>query len=125
MAGASNPEETILPPKEIDTSKFLDICTLTGKQEGEDLAAYALPLTPIYEDTTGQLRKYNIDLDGKVSRNFVSSNEKVIMVVGSTGSGKTTIINTLINYVLGVKWSDNHRFKMVVESPSLLHCASH
>ncbi|XP_064106427.1 uncharacterized protein LOC135215531 [Macrobrachium nipponense] len=44
--------------------------------------------------------------------------EKVIMLVGSTGSGKTTSINGLINYVFAVKWEDNFRFKLITEPES-------
>jgi len=37
------------------------------------------------------------------------------MVVGQTGSGKTTLLNAFLNYLLGVKFEDNFRFKLIHE----------
>ena len=40
------------------------------------------------------------------------------MVVGETGNGKTTLLNSLINYILGVKFEDKFRYKIIVENLS-------
>ena len=35
------------------------------------------------------------------------------MVIGATGSGKSTLIDGMINYMLDVSWDDNARFKVI------------
>lgn len=52
---------------------------------------------------------------------FMKNNNKpnrTIMVLGQTGSGKSTLINGMINYILGIKWGDSYRFKLVAEDPA-------
>ena len=38
---------------------------------------------------------------------------KTILIVGVTGAGKSTFIDALINFVLNVRYEDNHRFKVI------------
>ncbi|KAK5920128.1 hypothetical protein CgunFtcFv8_023968 [Champsocephalus gunnari] len=56
-------------------------------------------------------RRYNF---GKESRR----QNRTIMLLGATGSGKSTLINGLINYIVGVEWEDDFRFKLVDEDQS-------
>ncbi|XP_063049364.1 uncharacterized protein LOC134443531 [Engraulis encrasicolus] len=57
--------------------------------------------------------RFNKKVFGKASSR--SPTNKTIMLVGATGSGKTTLINGMINYILGVDWEDNWRFKLIDE----------
>ena len=97
-------------------SKILGLCKLVEPPEDGKPAVYALPLTSVHEDRTRQLRKYVINLDSENDRAQLSGlPNKVIMLVGSTGSGKTTTVNAMINHILGVKWGDSFRLKMIHE----------
>ncbi|XP_060137057.1 neoverrucotoxin subunit beta-like [Zootoca vivipara] len=72
-------------------------------------AVYALPLERI-SDVSGSCPTYQLGKENMQLHN------KVIMVMGATGSGKTTLINGMINYVLGVQWRDDFRFKLIHEN---------
>ncbi|XP_053571492.1 uncharacterized protein LOC128661238 [Bombina bombina] len=57
-------------------------------------------------------RQYSL---GKV--NYQVTN-KVILLIGATGTGKTTLINGMANYILGVDREDDFRYKLVHEVTS-------
>ena len=38
-----------------------------------------------------------------------------LMVIGPTGSGKTTLLNSYINYLMGIQYNDNFRYKIIHE----------
>ncbi|CAG0894927.1 unnamed protein product [Darwinula stevensoni] len=61
------------------------------------------------EEVNYRLRKY--DIGNKVPDDREG---KVLMLVGATGSGKSTFVNGLVNYAYGVKWEDDFRYKLVV-----------
>lgn len=42
-----------------------------------------------------------------------SEEEKTIMLVGATGSGKSTLVDGIVNYVMGVSFEDPFRFTLV------------
>lgn len=39
--------------------------------------------------------------------------EKTIMLVGATGSGKSTLVDGIVNFIMGVSFDDPFRFTMV------------
>ncbi|XP_053873650.1 LOW QUALITY PROTEIN: uncharacterized protein LOC128831363 [Malaclemys terrapin pileata] len=73
-------------------------------------SVYALPIEKAAFNSNAKHPKYRL---GKENQQIPN---KVIMVLGETGSGKTTLINGMINYVLGVQWKDKFRFKLIYET---------
>lgn len=71
----------------------------------------------IYKPNLKEVSRNSVDMIEKLEFGDHKPNvtEKVIMLVGATGSGKTTLINGLVNYIFGVEWKDQFRFKMVLE----------
>ena len=39
-----------------------------------------------------------------------------LLVVGEIGTGKTTLLNSMVNYLLGIKYTDQLRIKMIAEN---------
>ena len=80
------------------------------KIRGSAMPTYLIPT----RDTSTHHEIFRKEV-GRPSLTGVVRDEKVILVVGATGSGKTTWINAILNYILGVKYSDIFRYKMVVD----------
>ncbi|CAL8236504.1 unnamed protein product [Boreogadus saida] len=75
------------------------------------LDVYALPLKAQSMEVEGcQCSLFGQDF-GKKNR--------TIMFLGATGAGKSTLVNRMINYILGVEWDDTFRFKLVDESTAI------
>ena len=75
-----------------------------------NLGIHIVTLREVFKNTESQMKRLEF---GEISTE--SSNQKVIMIVGATGSGKTTLINSMINYIFGVEYEDEYRFKLEAE----------
>ncbi|CAJ1073079.1 uncharacterized protein LOC117809023 [Xyrichtys novacula] len=64
------------------------------------------------------LKKERMNINGCRGFSFGKESMKenrTVMLLGATGSGKSTLINGMINYILGVNWNDSLRFKIIDE----------
>ena len=75
-------------------------------------ALYKLRSNTIQKDHTNRIAKCEL---GILNPNAPPPG-KVLMLLGQTGSGKTTLINSLINHILGVKWEDPFRFTLITSA---------
>ena len=102
--------------REDDTPILLDKSSFINKNCTEirhEPKVYTPRMKTTYDDGKGWLRKCQIGKRDKSRR------DKVIMLVGATGSGKSTTINAILNYISAVDWDDNFRLKLIAEDAAV------
>ncbi|XP_049930405.1 uncharacterized protein LOC126408774 [Epinephelus moara] len=80
------------------------------KPQTGSLPVYKVPLKEEQINITG-CKRFSFGKE-------ITKPNRTIMVFGATGVGKSTLINGMINYILGVQWEDSYRFKLVDEGQS-------
>ncbi|XP_033725305.1 uncharacterized protein LOC117315267 [Pecten maximus] len=89
-------------------SPALSVRNVCVKLQGGEPAFYKLPLKENMDarSTEYKTRKCEFGSSDRLQ-------EKTIMMIGATGSGKSTLIDGMVNHLLGVKWADDFRFKII------------
>ncbi|XP_052811328.1 uncharacterized protein LOC128238980 [Mya arenaria] len=92
-----------LGTKLIKTSKVLE-------KKPDYPTSYGISMNEVKEARTEQTQTRKFEI-GK--RDMLNKEEKTILVVGETGSGKSTLVDGMMNYILGVNFNDPFRFRVV------------
>ena len=93
--------------------KILPSCIKSEDEENTFPPVYALQMEQIYKFEEKKLAKFQF------SQPLANSyqKEKVLLIIGETGTGKSTLINGMVNYLFGVQYTDDFRLKLIHESP--------
>ena len=51
----------------------------------------------------------------EIGQNTYRAEEKIILAIGAAGSGKSTLINALYNYIMGIEYTDDFRIRLIDE----------
>ncbi|VDH98030.1 Hypothetical predicted protein [Mytilus galloprovincialis] len=74
-----------------------------------DPEIYKIPFQKIKSSTNNAAKTQEYHFGKKIP----GSSGKTIMLVGASGSGKSALLDGMINYIFGVSWDDNFRLTMV------------
>ncbi|XP_045908946.1 uncharacterized protein LOC123973110 isoform X1 [Micropterus dolomieu] len=116
-AGVGPANEASGSIKTLPTTKTCSSLSDSVKEKSTLLEPQTGPV-PVYKIP---LKDERISVPGCRSFSFGKKSTKpnrTIMLLGATGAGKSTLINGMINYILGVEWEDSYRFKLIDEGQS-------
>ena len=91
------------------TVSYLEYFIETKCRQSEKFPNVYIPLCRRTMDDELWLKKVEVGRKDRTKR------EKVIMIVGETGTGKTTTINSMLNFIMGVEFEDQFRLRLIEE----------
>lgn len=93
---------------------------LTHLMENAEIDRATLPniyqLKPVYTYTDEDDRFRTCHIIARDRPDFNHSDVKILLILGATGTGKSTFIDALFNYIAGVSFSDDFRYSIINKS---------
>lgn len=71
---------------------------------------FRLPCNAVIVNSESRLRRIHV---GQTKRSCLSQREKIVLIVGETGAGKTTLINTVTNHYYRTQWDSQFRLILI------------
>nr|XP_022290966.1 uncharacterized protein LOC111102491 isoform X2 [Crassostrea virginica] len=105
--GPYGPVSDVIKTHESSATMFLKFCV---RQDNSTPARYLLPIVENVSARNKETRTRQMILGTQVKG---YCKEKTIMLVGATGSGKSTMVDGIVNYIMGVSFGDPFRLTMV------------
>ena len=96
-------------PLSLSTISHLKFQRISQQQDKPQV--YMLHISTIFQDQS--FSRYAVGSPPLSFDPSILTSERVLMLVGATGTGKTTLINGISNYIYGTKWVDDIRLKVI------------
>ncbi|XP_053386663.1 uncharacterized protein LOC128550842 [Mercenaria mercenaria] len=107
--GPYSPPSDRVQTKQTPAIRIKDFAVVVEKNKVPETRS--LPITQVRESRNSEAMTQKFEF-GEMKNNF-RGNEKTIMLVGETGTGKSTMLNGMVNFVLGVNFDDPVRYTIV------------
>ncbi|WAR16463.1 hypothetical protein MAR_031057 [Mya arenaria] len=109
----ANEEGNFSPESKTTRTKISAAIKLKKRSEkiqSETIQKYRIPVKEVTEarNETRKTRRFEIG-----TRPKIDGGEKTIVLVGATGTGKSTLVDGLVNYIFGVNFNDDFRFTLI------------
>jgi GTPase SAR1 family protein len=107
----SIPDQSLcILPLSLSTISHLQLQRISRQDKPQ---IYMLHISTIFQDQNLMFARYAVGSPPLSIDPSIMASERVLMLVGATGTGKTTLINGITNYIYGTKWVDGFRLKVI------------
>ncbi|XP_078317759.1 uncharacterized protein LOC144620557 [Crassostrea virginica] len=107
--GPYGPHSDAIETQKSAGTTLLELCQ---RLDHNSPSKYMLPIKENKGARSKQARTRQLYL-GTSKKGDLDEGERTIMLLGATGSGKSTLVDGIINYIMGVGFEDPFRFTMV------------